>query len=334
MFHCIAISTSPSSVVPVSIEMISIDRLLALGEVLHEVDEPAVGLEDCSCLRRLALVDEPDLDALVEERQLVQPLGERLALELQRLDEDLGVGPEPHPGSGLRGGLALLERPRDACPRSYDWVHERPSRMTSTSSFSLSALTTETPTPCRPPEIAYPPPPNLPPACSTVSTTSTAGRRSFAPGIGLTGMPRPLSKHAHRPIVVDRDDDLVGEPSHGLVDGVVDDLVDEVVQTASAGGADVHAGALADRFEPLEDLDVAGVVCGCALLGSGCQRASVRCCVRPRDEPTQNPTRGAGGVRGKVARTDHHLTAADRPPTGAGSRKTPIYLGFRTTTRT
>ena len=45
-----------------------------------------------------------------------------------------------------------------------------------------------------------------------------------------------------------------------LVDGVVDDLLDEVVQAALAGRADVHAGALADRLEPLEHLDRAGVV--------------------------------------------------------------------------
>ena len=45
-----------------------------------------------------------------------------------------------------------------------------------------------------------------------------------------------------------------------LVDGVVHDLPDQVVQAALAGGADVHAGALADRLEPLEHLDRGGVV--------------------------------------------------------------------------
>ena len=43
---------------------------------------------------------------------------------------------------------------------------------------------------------------------------------------------------------------------HGLVDGVVDDLPDEVVQAGRTGGADVHAGPLADRIEALEDLDI------------------------------------------------------------------------------
>ena len=47
-----------------------------------------------------------------------------------------------------------------------------------------------------------------------------------------------------------------------LVDRVVDDLVDEMVEAARVDAADVHAGALADRLEPLEDRDVGGGVSG------------------------------------------------------------------------
>jgi phosphoribosylformylglycinamidine (FGAM) synthase-like enzyme len=47
-----------------------------------------------------------------------------------------------------------------------------------------------------------------------------------------------------------------------LVDRVVDDLEDEVVQTrAVIGVADVHAGALANAFESLQDAD-RGIVVG------------------------------------------------------------------------
>ena len=45
-----------------------------------------------------------------------------------------------------------------------------------TSRREESALTTERPTPCRPPVATYDPPPNLPPACSRVQTTSTPDR--------------------------------------------------------------------------------------------------------------------------------------------------------------
>ena len=45
-----------------------------------------------------------------------------------------------------------------------------------------------------------------------------------------------------------------------FVDRVVDDLVNEVVQTALACGADVHPRALADCFQSLEHLDLSGGV--------------------------------------------------------------------------
>ena len=69
--------------------------------------------------------------------------------------------------------------------------------------------------------------------------------------------------------VVDDPDSAVGLQRHldvgrmagqRLVDGVVDRLVDQMVQAALTGGADVHAGSLANRLEPFENLDVARVV--------------------------------------------------------------------------
>ena len=64
-----------------------------------------------------------------------------------------------------------------------------------------------------------------------------------------------------------RDVDAGAVAGHRLVDGVVDDLPDEVVQPGQAGRADVHAGALADRIEALENLDVLGAVVGARLVG-------------------------------------------------------------------
>ena len=59
---------------------------------------------------------------------------------------------------------------------------------------------------------------------------------------------------------LDRDLDDLGLAGHRLVDRVVDDLPDEVVQAAGVGRADVHARALANGLETLEDLDAGGVV--------------------------------------------------------------------------
>jgi uncharacterized protein YggL (DUF469 family) len=48
--------------------------------------------------------------------------------------------------------------------------------------------------------------------------------------------------------------------SERFIDSVIDDLINQVVEAAFAGGADIHTWALADRFEALEDGDRRGVV--------------------------------------------------------------------------
>src|SRR5207245_359248 len=72
------------------------------------------------------------------------------------------------------------------------------------------------------------------------------------------------------PVVVDRDArvDVDGDrdaravANERLVDRVVDDLEDEMMETALARVSDVHARALAHGLQPLEDLDVRGAVGG------------------------------------------------------------------------
>ena len=101
-----------------------------------------------------ALVDDRDLQPAREEGRLAQALLERVEVEVERL-EDVGVGQE---GDGGARGRALRRASRPsasgACgaPREYSCVNTWPSRRISTSRRSDSALTTETPTPCRPPE--------------------------------------------------------------------------------------------------------------------------------------------------------------------------------------
>ena len=86
----------------------------------------------------------------------------------------------------------------------------------------------------------------------------TAG--SSWPGAVSVGMPRPLSSTRTAAVVGEGHDDPVAVARQRLVDRVVHDLPDQVVQASLAGRADVHARALADRLEPLEDLDRGGVV--------------------------------------------------------------------------
>ena len=113
-----------------------------------------------------------------------------------------------------------------------------------------------------------------------------------------------------RVVGVDRDRDVVAVAGQRLVDRVVDNLVDEVVQAARPGRADVHARALADRLEALEDGDVLGVV-----TGRFCWRALRRRLSVANDPPmtSRRPgiraTCGAPGRRKLVYRR-----IAQRPP--------------------
>jgi hypothetical protein len=77
--------------------------------------------------------------------------------------------------------------------------------------------------------------------------------------------------HLGRAVLVEHDLDALAVAGQRLVDGVVDDLVDQVGEALGVGRADVHARPLADRFEALQDREVLrGVTArGGAGLGGG-----------------------------------------------------------------
>src|SRR5688572_32300138 len=70
----------------------------------------------------------------------------------------------------------------------------------------------------------------------------------------------PNVANGNRAIDVNRNDDMVAVTGQVLVDGIVEHFKDAVVQAALVGIADVHAGALANRFETLEFIDLRRVV--------------------------------------------------------------------------
>ena len=70
----------------------------------------------------------------------------------------------------------------------------------------------------------------------------------------------PVVYDLHRSVGVEPDADLGAESRHGLVDGVVDDLVNEVMQSTGRGRPDVHARPLPYRLQALEHLDLIGPV--------------------------------------------------------------------------
>ena len=254
------------------------DRVLVLVQVGDEVADAAVVLE----LRATALgplVHERDPQSAGEEGRLTQTLLDDVELEVQRL-EDVGVGEEGDRGPGLLRRGALRQRRL----RRAALVVLRPD-VTVAADLDVEALRQRV---------------------DHRHADAVQAARHLVPGAvaelparvqhrehDLDGGALLLRHHGDRdaaPVVgdadgvvgVDHDLDGVAAAGHRLVHRVVHHLVDEMVQTPGAGRADVHAGALADRLEPLEHGDVLGVIAGLrrlrrALPGRGllaCQRSS------------------------------------------------------------
>ena len=124
--------------------------------------------------------------------------------------------------------------------------------------LSERALTTAAPTPCRPPDTLY--------ACAVELAAGVEVRHHglegglAGAGVLVDGDAAAVVGHEDAAVLLDRDRDVVAEAGHRLVDGVVDDLVNQVVEAALIGGADVHAGPPPDCLQTFEDLDVCGGV--------------------------------------------------------------------------
>jgi hypothetical protein len=116
-------------------------------------------------------------------------------------------------------------------------------------------LTTEIPTPWRPPDTLYPSPPNLPPACRHGEHDLGSGE-VFVLGVLSDRDATAVVANLDAAVGKNRDVDTAAVASHRLVDGVVDDFPDKVVQTRRASRADVHTWAFTDGFEAFENGDV------------------------------------------------------------------------------
>src|SRR5207248_3631805 len=83
--------------------------------------------------------------------------------------------------------------------------------------------------------------------------------------MGIDGNAPPVVDDATATVAQERDVDARSMTGHGLVDGVVDDIVHEVVETVETGGPDVHPGSLPDGLQALENGDVLRPVGRCGL---------------------------------------------------------------------
>ena len=79
-------------------------------------------------------------------------------------------------------------------------------------------------------------------------------------GVLIHGNTATVILDAHRAIGLDGHVDFGGVTGERFVHGVINDLVDQVVQTALGGRADVHAGAFTNRLQAFQHGDVGRTV--------------------------------------------------------------------------
>ena len=89
-------------------------------------------------------------------------------------------------------------------------------------------------------------------------------RRDALLGVDIDGDAAAVVGDGDHFAVVDLDHDVRAAASERLVDGVVDDLPDQVVQRTAIGATDVHAGPHAYGLKTLKYADIGSAV---AVLG-------------------------------------------------------------------
>ena len=195
------------------------------------------------------LILERDGQALVEEGHLLQTTRDRVVVEVGGL-EDLRVRPEPDGRAGAPGVTALDELLRHGVVEVLDpvlavaldvglkmgrqGVDHGDADAVETTGHRVGVGV----------ELA---------AGVQLGHDDLDGRS--AGGVHLDGDATAVIDDLDATVGQQGHLDLARVTGHRLIDGVVHDLPHQVVQAARTGRTDVHAGALADSFEALEDRD-------------------------------------------------------------------------------
>src|SRR5262249_10198595 len=232
-------------------EHLGMDRCLVLVQVLDELDDAALVEEAVAAL--VALILDRDLEALVQEGQLAQAIGQGVERE-RGLLEDLPVRLEAHdravlrrllasPQLALRHAVLVALRPDVAASADLDLeplaqsVDDRDSDAMQPAGHLIGRVF----------ELAS----------GVQHGQDDLGRRAPAFLVNVYGNPAPVIADRTGPVAVQDDLEAVTIAGQRLVHGVVDCFIAQMMESISAGVADVHRRALADGLQALEHLDVA-----------------------------------------------------------------------------
>ena len=228
-----------------------VQRLLVPVQPFHELDQAALGEELLLLHLVLPLVAEDDRDALVQERELTEAVGERRVAELQHR-EHFGVGLEGDGGAGALGLAEDAERlgglatgKGHVMPAAVAVHHHLEPLREGVDHRHADAV-----------QAAG----HLVGRLVKLATGVQHRQRQFDAGNLLDGMDidrntATVVDHGNDVVFLDGDGDQVAVAGQRLVDRVVHHLVHEMVQPVLPGGPDVHGRPLPDRLQPLQNLD-------------------------------------------------------------------------------
>ena len=321
------------------------DRLV-VGEVLGELRDAAVVTELLLDRGVATQVADHQLEARHDERRLSRPAQESVELEGRVLGEDLSVGPEPDVGAGLRlrDPAALPGQARLLLERRVGAVAGEHSGYAAAEAHALlRGSPVDVDVEARGEGVHDGGADAVQPAGRDVRRAAELPARvqlgedhldPGEPGLGLLvdRDATPVVVHLRRAVGMERDLDQVAGTGQGLVHAVVDDLPQAVHEPAGVGRPDVHARALADRLQPLEDEKVCCVVGVVGDRGAPVSRALVE---RDRDyrRHAGRRCRHAAGVDGSAGlRWATSRCGEDSGPSSADLNRTraaPVTLNTR-----
>ena len=240
----------------VRVEYSFLQRLLAAGQMLRERQQAAVKVKAVEDRNFFAAVHQVQPDAFCEICLLAEVFQNPLLVHFER-GEDLRVRREDDLGAGALRGAGFLDLGGRHAALVFlfiqspialhlyahplrERVHHRDADAVQTAG-------------------------NLVAAAAEFATGVQS--REYGLQRGLFGL--RMDVHRDAAAVIGHGDfvlrqklhgDVPGVAGHRLVYRIVGDLPDQVMQAIGSGGADIHARALADRVQALQDHDVLGAV--------------------------------------------------------------------------
>ena len=201
-----------------------------------------------------ALVVEVQADALVQERQFAQAVGQDVVFVFRREREDALVGFERDGGAAvgafaddldLRGGSALAVRLAVYFPVAAADLGDQQRRKRVHARYAHAVQAAR----------------NLVAALVELTARMENRKHDFECRFALLFVvvgrdAAAVVAYGDGVVLVDRHVDVGAIARQRLVDRVVDHLVDQMVQALLAYVADIHGGALAHRLKPFENLDI------------------------------------------------------------------------------